>query len=60
MSTPSGPYYYKIGGDTFHWEASCSKNLYPDLSMVMSWERPAKKTPCKECQEKNPWEAIGK
>lgn len=29
MSTPSAPYYYKEGSDTYHWETSCSKNHYP-------------------------------
>lgn len=51
MSTPSAPYYYKTGGDTYHWEKSCSKNHYPDTGWVKVNDKPSKEQ-CNECKGK--------
>jgi hypothetical protein len=52
MSTPSAPYYYKEGGDTYHWETSCSKNYYPAPGWKKTWTKPSGKEQCNECKSK--------
>jgi len=51
MSTPSAPYYYKEGSDTYHWETSCSKNYYPALGWKKTNSKPSKEQ-CNECKSK--------
>lgn len=52
MSTPSGPYYYKDGSDTYHWETSCSNNQYPASGWHKSDTKPAGKEQCNQCKAK--------
>jgi len=52
MSNPSAPYYYKVDGDTYHWETSCSKNHYPADGWKKTWEKPSGKEQCNECKSK--------
>lgn len=52
MSTPKAPYYYKEGGDTYHWEISCSNNHYPGEGWKKSYEKPSGKEQCNECKSK--------
>jgi hypothetical protein len=51
MSTPSAPYYYKEGSDTYHWETSCSKNHYPAPGWKKTNSQPSKEQ-CNECKSK--------
>lgn len=51
MSTPSAPYYYKVGNDTYHWERSCSRNNYPDEGWERTNSKPSKEQ-CNECKGK--------
>lgn len=53
MSEPKAPYYYKIGGDTYHWEKECSKNNYKenDANWVKTNVQPSKEQ-CNECKGK--------
>ncbi len=52
MSTPSAPYYYKVGIDRYHWEKSCDKNNYPDPGWKKTDSKPAGKEQCNECKAK--------
>jgi hypothetical protein len=51
MSTPTPPYYHKTGGDTYHWEKSCSKNHYPAQGWEKTNNKPNKEQ-CNECKAK--------
>jgi hypothetical protein len=52
MSIALAPYYYKIGGDTYHWELTCSKNHYPAPGWEKTDIRPLGKEQCDECKGK--------
>ena len=54
MSEPKAPYYYNKNSDTYHWEASCSKNHYSasDPSWVKTSSVPTGKEQCNECKSK--------
>lgn len=55
MSTPSAPYYYRKGRDTYHWEKSCSKvptNVSTDPDWVVTNTKPSGKEQCNECRNK--------
>jgi len=52
MSKPKPPYYYHINRDTYHWEASCSKNFYPSEGWRKSDTAPSGREQCNECKEK--------
>lgn len=52
MSTPKSPYYYKTGGDTYHWETRCSKNHHPAAGWEKTASQPSGKEQCNECKGK--------
>jgi hypothetical protein len=52
MSNPSPPYYFQTTGLTYHWEADCSKNNYPEKGWDKANTRPMGRKPCEECKEK--------
>lgn len=49
MSQPKAPYYYKKGGDRYHWEKSCSKNHYSDSDP--KWVKTNTKPSGEQCNE---------
>ncbi|MBI0180555.1 hypothetical protein H3V11_01160 [Snodgrassella sp. W8158] len=54
MSEPHSPYYYIKGGDTYHWEKSCSNNHYHPNNdkWVKVDNKPTGKEQCNECKAK--------